>query len=122
MVSVAYRAGTPAGLSDRDIFPINGAFTSEPDHVLTTMEQRSVAKPEALPARRLHLPESYDAPPWLGPLFQRLGTLLVLGPNWDSYGARPVDVDLGVAAILLLARTMRDETPAPTIVPTNRGG
>jgi hypothetical protein len=33
-----------------------------------------------------------------------------------------VNLDLGVAAIFLLARTMRDDTPVPIIVPTNRGG
>jgi len=63
-----------------------------------------------------------DPPDWAVPTFRRLGELLELAPNWDSYGACPINPDHARAAIELLMLVMQDDTPAPTVVPTNRGG
>ena len=61
-------------------------------------------------------------PAWLRPTVQALIELLDLSENWDSYGARPISQEIAFFALQLLDETMRADTPAPTVVPTNRGG
>jgi hypothetical protein len=56
------------------------------------------------------------------PTTESLVGLLSLGQGWNSYGARPVDPLKVVAALELLAQVMSDSAPAPTVVPTSRGG
>ena len=63
-----------------------------------------------------------DPPLWLEPTVRSLGELLQLKPNWDSYGAQPVDSHCVAAALQLALDTLRDNTPAPSVVPTSRGG
>ncbi len=63
-----------------------------------------------------------DPPGWLKPTFERLGRLLEMPANWDSYGAVPIDPYRVLAALNLLVLLMRDDTPAPAVVPTSRGG
>ena len=63
-----------------------------------------------------------DAPPWAAPTLQRMGELLELAPDWDTYGAYPISPNHINTALDLLVAVMRDDTPAPTVVPTNRGG
>ena len=63
-----------------------------------------------------------DPPPWVERMVESLGELLRLGLDWDSYGARPVDPKCVVAALNLAFSTLRDDTPAPSVVPTSRGG
>ena len=62
-----------------------------------------------------------DLPQWVAPTVKALNRLLRLEDNWDSYGAHPVRLDCVKGALELLVSIMRDETPAPTLVPTNRG-
>lgn len=45
-----------------------------------------------------------------------------LSPNWDSYGALPIDRQCLVTAILLWLTSARPQTPPPAVVPTIRGG
>lgn len=59
---------------------------------------------------------------WLAPTAQALVDLLDLPAGWDSYGARPVDRRHVDAALRVLLLIMRHNTPAPSVVPTNRGG
>ena len=63
-----------------------------------------------------------EPPGWLQPTIRQIANLCNLPPNWDSYGARPVDPSCVVAAINLLLRSMNAHTPLPTVVPLNRGG
>jgi hypothetical protein len=63
-----------------------------------------------------------DRTAWLRPTLERFGELLRLPENWNSYGARPVDVGAVVCALQILGETMQADTPAPSIVPTPRGG
>jgi hypothetical protein len=51
-----------------------------------------------------------------------LGRLLALTPGWDSYGALPVDPACALAAWHLLTAILREDSPAPAVVPTVRGG
>ena len=75
--------------------------------------------PEGAPV--LVISVAADPPHWLKPAIERFGELLELRQNWDSYGALPIEPNHVVAAIELLALIMRDDTPVPAIVPTNRG-
>ena len=60
-------------------------------------------------------------PVWLESTNDALRELLALPPNWDSYGAAPIHVESVMAAIDLLRAIMRDDTPAPAVVPTPQG-
>lgn len=59
---------------------------------------------------------------WEEPTIRAIGELLQLGPGWDSYGAPPVDPRCAVAALELANSTFLRDTPAPSVVPTSRGG
>ena len=61
-------------------------------------------------------------PVWFRPLFTKLVALLDLPPNWNSHGARPVDLKALEFALNLLLETMQSESPLPTIVALPRGG
>ncbi len=61
-------------------------------------------------------------PPWVDPTLRALGEILALRSNWDSYGANPVDPHTAAAVVGLCLETMRSDSPAPSIVPTSRGG
>lgn len=63
-----------------------------------------------------------EPPEWLSAAASELVGLLHLAPNWDSYGAHPIAPGQVVSALRVLTSIMKDETPPPTIVPTNRGG
>jgi hypothetical protein len=58
---------------------------------------------------------------WTIPVSSQLNKLISLGPNWDSYGAKPISTQRVVQAFDLLKSIMREQTPVPTIVPTNEG-
>lgn len=62
-----------------------------------------------------------EIPQWAEPVAQRLADLASLSADWDSYGASSVDPDAIAQTIELLLAVMKDDTPVPTIVPTNRG-
>jgi hypothetical protein len=48
--------------------------------------------------------------------------LLELPGGWNSYNARPIRKENVTFAVDLLARLMREDTPAPHVVPKVRGG
>jgi len=61
-------------------------------------------------------------PVWFRPLFARMAGLLELPPDWNSHGARPVDLKAFELALNFLLQTMESHTPLPTVVPLPRGG
>lgn len=61
-------------------------------------------------------------PSWVDPTVQSLGKLLDLPPNWDSYGSPRIESNYINAALQLANQVMREDTPAPSVVPTSRGG
>lgn len=61
-------------------------------------------------------------PTWADPVKQRLNHLLSLPANWDSYGAKCVDIRRAVQAFRVLAEVMVEHSPRPQIVPTSDGG
>jgi hypothetical protein len=60
-------------------------------------------------------------PRWLSDALGALIQLTRLPENWDSYGAARVRKSSVVPVIGLLLHVMRDDTPLPSFVPTNRG-
>ena len=60
-------------------------------------------------------------PTWMLPTVKALCEVLDLPADWDSYGSPTVDSHVVAAAIDILMQVMRDDTPAPSVVPTNRG-
>jgi hypothetical protein len=61
------------------------------------------------------------APEWLRKTEEALRSLLALPANWDSYGARAIELHAVHAAIELLRSIVQHGTPQPVVVPTNRG-
>jgi hypothetical protein len=62
-----------------------------------------------------------EKPLWFDRVIARIIRLLDLPPNWDSYGARVVDVDSVKTALRVMFWTMKPETPLPQIIPTPKG-
>jgi len=62
------------------------------------------------------------APGWLLPTLSGLQALVALPHDWDSYGAPPIDFSYVIKAIQVLVEVMEHDTPAPSVVPTSRGG
>jgi hypothetical protein len=109
-------------LTDPDWEPASTTTTAGVGVVLWTCQRRYQVK--RLPFRGGEFVVAIpDVPPgWVLPVVNAIGRLLSLPPNWDSYGAPPVDPKHVDAALKLLADVMRDDTPPPAVVPTSRGG
>jgi|SRR6185312_3240420 len=60
--------------------------------------------------------------PALTSVVNKLNELLKLPPNWDSYGARPPELDAAVNAFALIERIVAGGESMPRIVPTVDGG
>jgi len=63
-----------------------------------------------------------ETPAWLPPTVEKLAHILTMEPGWDSYGAEKIEPGCVVSAIMIALEVMRDDTPAPTVVPTSCGG
>jgi hypothetical protein len=63
-----------------------------------------------------------EAPVWLADARSDLENLLTLPPNWDSYGARPIQPAIVTVAAEWLGESMLPDTPRPAVLPTVRGG
>ena len=59
---------------------------------------------------------------WMVPTVQSLVEALDLPHGWDSYGGKAIDPRCIAAALEMLMRVMRKNTPKPAVVPTSRGG
>lgn len=63
-----------------------------------------------------------EPPKWFIPILAEVCTLGELPPNWNSYGAKPIDPYTAAAAATLLLDVLSEYDPIPAIVPTARGG
>lgn len=63
-----------------------------------------------------------STPDWVSVAANRLASIMRLPENWDSYGAKVVNVDSIFSTIQLLVAVMKQETPMPYILPTPMGG
>lgn len=60
-------------------------------------------------------------PSWWTSALQRISYLLQLPENWDSYGAKKIDVSIAYHSIDILQKVSRPDIPPPNIVPTVNG-
>jgi hypothetical protein len=63
-----------------------------------------------------------DTPEWTKIAVKRIATLMQLEENWDGYGAKPVQPNLGDVAINRLRQLIPRDAPPPQVVPTPMGG
>lgn len=110
-------------LSDRD-WQVSNTTSTLPVLTATLSGASPGRKTFRLPfdQRELIVEIEGDPPGWVEPTVRSLGKLLRLGPDWDSYGGRPVEAKCVVAALELACTVFRRDTPAPAVVPTSRGG
>lgn len=79
---------------------------------LSLPKLRVVLRPDAVPV----------IPAWVDAVLPRFAELLMLRPDWDSYGGRPLTNENFEAALNVLGHVMGPDTPAPWIVPLPSGG
>lgn len=110
------------GLADLEL-SVPSFTTTLPDRDTLSGWESSIRIVEILGRRVRFIIECEGEPPtWLFPSLQAMRDLLDLPEDWDSYGARTVNIGAVTSAIQLLTSIMRPETPAPAVVPTNLGG
>lgn len=63
-----------------------------------------------------------EAPAWLKPTIQTMQQIAQLPANWSSYGSSPIEDVAIIRAAELLAELLESDGPAPTVIPTLRGG
>lgn len=114
--------GACEGITDTEWQPGVLTWASPARAMLTAAPRLSRQFEYPIPGGKLVISVEGDPPAWLDPTAQGLTGLLYLAPNWDSYGARPIDPVHVFAALELLVLVMQDGTPAPAVVPTNRDG
>ena len=61
-------------------------------------------------------------PGWFDPLIQGFVDLLTLPPNWDSYGAGPIDPGLVREALNFMNDLLGPSSLAPRVMPLSSGG
>ena len=63
------------------------------------------------------------APPdWIVPVLHGICELGSLAPNWNSYGAQPIQPAIAGEAIIIALYYLTQGDPLPSVVPTARGG
>ena len=120
-ISMANPCGLLDGITATDLLVSAGSTATERTAMLSAPPKLSQEMRFPFADGELVLVIDLDPPSWLAPTVQALVDLLGLPAGWDSYRARPVDRLHVDAALQVLLRTMRRDTPAPSVVPTNRG-
>jgi hypothetical protein len=103
---------------DWDVGNISTAATHR-----TTLVGRSTSLRRSLfPFLEDQLVVEYEGPlpGWFQDAIASLNELARLPVNWDSYGAGKIRHSSIIATVELLLCIMRDDTPVPALVPTNR--
>lgn len=109
-------------MSERDLRYVESGVSAVWDAELTRAQEQAYEIPLSFPGGSMIIRDHGEVPAWLTRTAKILEQLLWLGPNWDSYGALAVDIHEARAVLELLDGIMRDDVPAPQLVPTNRGG
>jgi hypothetical protein len=101
------------------------AQSGDPRHIKVVLDRQAHCTRAGLIRDGQRLAEvalAGDPPAWLEPTLRTMAELLDLPDNWNSYGANPIDPAQVAWALDLLARTMKLDSPTPTVVPTSHGG
>lgn len=64
----------------------------------------------------------HTLPDWLLEVVRDLNRIVLLPPNWDSYGALPIDQPTLEHALHVIVKIMDDDIPLPQVGATVRGG
>lgn len=65
---------------------------------------------------------SGDEPDWLYSVLDKLQSIAMLPPDWDSYGGAPLTFDAALASLYFLARFLPESAMEPSVVPSSTGG
>ena len=108
-------------ITEEDWEPRNTSTVSLPP--LSLIGYRAVPRQIVLPFLdgKLMMTCEGPMPAWLPSVVAKLDELACLPSNWNSYRAAPVKRSSLFAAVQLLLAVMRDSSPTPAVVPTNRG-
>ena len=109
-------------ITDTDVYPASAEESAAPGALLSDGSDWPEEIRCPVPGGDLVVRLEGEAPAWLRPTTCALADLLWLPGNWDSYGALPVDRSHVHAMLDVLALVMRDNTPVPSVCPTNLGG
>jgi len=105
-------------LTDTQWWPSRSSDRSETPQLAARIERRSNWRPRGLSSSL----QQWNNLTWYEPTLQAAASLMQLPANWDRFGAPRIDPSMVNAVISLLTSVMRDDTPAPAVVPTTKGG
>ena len=74
------------------------------------------------PGGKIAIDAPSSVPSWTDRILGALQDLLLLEPDWDTYGGSSIDPACVVASLCWAIEILHDNTPAPSVVPTSRGG
>lgn len=100
----------------------SASFTEKEYTPVPPYSEESGAVTDYQPEARLTLPHARRIPDWVGPTVEALVRITELPPNWDSYGAQPVQSGAVAGAVEVLSQVMEENSPPPSIVPLSDGG
>ena len=63
-----------------------------------------------------------DEPDWLYSVLDKLQSIALLPPDWDSYGGAPLTFDAALASLKFLAKYLSESAMEPSVVPSSTGG
>lgn len=115
-------ADIPQTISDSELRQTKPEVPMPRDAAFETLQSNRYQLSVPCPSGTIEIWGEGQSPAWLELTASTLTDFLWLEPNWDSYGALPIDPQQAMAALELLRRIMRNDTPSPQLVPTNRGG
>ncbi len=121
-ISLAEPAGVRQGITDHGLRILAGTTATERTAMLSAPPNPMQQMRCPFPGGELILVVDFDPPAWLTPTAETLVALLGLPSGWDSYGAQAIAPSHVDAALQVLLRIMRRDSPTPAVVPTNRGG
>lgn len=126
--------GTSA-LAPRLRQPPTNAATIQHADVFARRERRpaavSLSEPKGInvsfqiggqPVRLTYTGSGADLPAWALPVLQSLSERWGIEPGWDSYDAKPTDLQHAVQLLNYLSALLRDGSTPPVITPLSDGG
>lgn len=103
----------------------------QPANATTTLPVWATLSAQTPGLREIRVPSSgnefvvrieFAPPQWLLPTLRDFETLLELRAGWDAHDAPPIQPAYVESALQVIFAVMKNNAPAPTVVPTSRGG
>lgn len=103
-------------------------YANDPGDTSTLIPGIQKTQTEAKELRRVEVRDVYREnedlgrqPAWFEAIWPKLEEFSYFPPDWDSYGAPPINENRIVQGLNLLAKVMRDDTPPPIPVALSSG-